>query len=118
MTSQPLITSTARGFRAAVVSALLFLGLTHLLAQRGQTGTIEGRVQNAITGRYLNNAQISVQGTNLVTLTDESGSFRVANVPSGNAVIEVLYTGLDKKSIPVVVPSGGSVVQNVDLTNV
>jgi len=112
--------SPARRFPAAL--ALLFLAglsaFTPLFPQARETGSVEGRVQNAVTGRYLNNARISVQGTNRIALTDESGSYRLANVPSGNAVIEVLYSGLDKRQIPVVVPKGGTVVQNVDLTNV
>ena len=46
-------------------------------AATSATGSISGRVQNEATGLYLNNARISVKGTNLDVLTDEFGSFRI-----------------------------------------
>lgn len=79
------------------------------------TGTIEGRVQNEVTGRYLNNAQIKVKGTNLETLTDEGGRYRLPQVPAGSATIEVFYTGLERQSIAVSVTAGAAVSQNVQL---
>lgn len=81
------------------------------------TGTVEGRVQNEVTGRYLNNARISLKGTNVVVLTDESGHFLLTDVPSGSAVLEVFYTGLDVQQVPVQVSAGGSVTRDVSLTS-
>lgn len=41
-------------------------GLDTLAASApSNTGTIEGRVKNAVTGAYLNNARIAVPGTTL-----------------------------------------------------
>jgi TonB-dependent receptor len=81
-------------------------------------GSISGRVQNVVTGRYLNNARVAVKQTDLVTLTDEYGNYRLARVPSGPIVLEVFYTGLDPQQISVNVPAGQSVTQDVNLTNV
>ncbi len=36
--------------------------------------TVEGRVQNAITGDYLQNARISIRGSDRVVLTDLGSS--------------------------------------------
>lgn len=58
-------------------------------------GRIVGRVQNAATGQYLNNARVSIQGTDLSAFTDQTGTYRLANVPGGQVVLDVFHTGLD-----------------------
>ncbi len=82
------------------------------------TGSISGRVKNVATGQYLNNARVAVKGTDLLTFTDESGTYRLADVPSGAVVLEVFYTGLDEQRIPISVTAQQRVEQNVELTNV
>ncbi|MBL9209269.1 MAG: carboxypeptidase regulatory-like domain-containing protein, partial [Opitutaceae bacterium] len=62
-------------------------------------GSITGRVQNAVIGRYLPNARIAVKGTDLVALTDEFGAYRLSAVPAGPVVLEVYYTGLDPQQV-------------------
>lgn len=99
------------------IAALLFLTVT-CLAQPVSTGTVEGRVQNVVTGRYLNNARVSVKQTDIIAMTDESGNYRISRVPSGPVVLEVFYTGLDPQQIPLNVPAGGTVSRDVSLTNV
>lgn len=79
------------------------------------TGTLEGRVQNEFTGRYLNNARISVKGSKQQVFTDETGSFRLVNVPSGPVVIEVYYTGLETQEIPLTIPGNQSVRRDIKL---
>jgi iron complex outermembrane receptor protein len=85
-------------------------------ATRG-TGTIAGRVQNVITGKYLNKARVSVKGTTLSALTDDSGTYRIAGVPAGTAVLDVFYTGLDPQQVPVEIAASSSVTRDVALTN-
>jgi len=82
------------------------------------TGSIIGRVKNLATGQYLNNARVAVKGTDLLTFTDESGSYRLAGVPSGGVLLEVFYTGLDEQRIPISVTAQQRVEQNIELTNV
>ena len=82
------------------------------------TGSIGGRVQNAVTGRNLNNARVAVKQSDIVTLTDEYGRFLLTRVPSGPVVLEVYYTGLDPQQVPVNLLAGQSITQNVSLTNV
>ena len=81
------------------------------------SGTISGRVHNAVTGNYLNKARISVKGTEHVVFTDESGLYRIVGLPSGPAVLEVFYTDLDPQVIAVNVPAGQGVEQNISLTS-
>ena len=56
-----------------------------LIAQTA-TGAITGRVQNEATGQYLNNARVTVKGTDLAVFTDDTGSFRLPQVPAGPVV--------------------------------
>ncbi|MEO6244451.1 MAG: carboxypeptidase regulatory-like domain-containing protein [Opitutaceae bacterium] len=74
------------------------------------TATITGRVQSASTGQYLNHARVTVQGTDLVAFTDESGSYSLPLVPATAVVLEVFYTGMEPQRLPVR-PSAGSVLE-------
>src|SRR4051812_19155919 len=102
-------------FGVAIV-ALATLLAPKLSAQTA-TGAIEGRIQNLATGNYLNNARVSIKGTNIVTLTDESGSFRLNGVPAGQATVRVFFTGLDEKEIPVTVAAAQTAQLDVKLTS-
>ena len=55
--------------------------------------------------------------TDIIALTDDTGSYRLTRVPSGPVVLEVYYTGLDPQTVSVNVPAGGNVTQDVSLTN-
>src|SRR4051794_28626604 len=101
-------------FRLACV-----LSLITAFGARGQvpsTGTIEGRVQNAATGDYLQNARIMVKGTNLETLTDDAGAFQLTGVPAGLTTLRAFFTGLDEQELTLNVTPGGTAQQNVRLT--
>lgn len=80
------------------------------------TGVIVGRIQNAATGQYLNSARITVRGTNLVTFSDDSGAFRLPQVPSGPVTLDIFYTGLEPQQILVDVGAGATVERNIELS--
>ena len=80
-------------------------------------GSIEGRVKNAATGDYLNNARVSVKGTNQVVLTDPAGFYHLDNVAAGAVTLRALFTGLDDKETPVTVQSGQTVQQDINLSS-
>lgn len=114
-------------FATALCALLLVIG-TSLQAEqtpsrpaaasnRHDAGTIRGRVKNAITGKYLPNARVSVVGSDLVTLTNAYGEFILAGVPGGEVTIEVFYTELDKLQTSVRVQQGVIVTQDVELTS-
>src|SRR5687767_14321461 len=90
-----------------------FLFLTAALIGAGPTGSISGRIQNVVTGQYLNNVRVSVKGTDQVAFTDQSGSYRLAGVPGGQVVLEVFYTGLDAQEVRLTVAPGQSVERDV-----
>lgn len=86
-------------------------------APAAASGTVTGRVRHAITGRYLNNARVTVRGSDALALTDESGVYQLPGVPAGRVELEVFYTGLDSRRVAVDVPAGATVPQDVDLTS-
>jgi iron complex outermembrane receptor protein len=93
--------------------AWLVLVLTALA--QAPTATITGRVQSAATGQYLNNARLTVKGTNLVAFTDESGSYRLGGVPAGPQILEVFYTGAEPQPIAVTVAAGATLERDISL---
>ncbi len=108
---------TGRFFGFAAFAALALLAVLPVSAQQPATGAIEGRVQNVATGSNLNNARVSIKGTNLVTFTDESGHFRIDGVPAGQPMLRVFFTGLDEQEIAVNVAAGQVAQQEINLSS-
>ncbi|RZM33312.1 MAG: TonB-dependent receptor, partial [Sphingomonas sp.] len=75
--------------------------------RRGDTapgkGAVEGRVLNTVTGEFVRNADIRVAGMGIATTSDDDGSFRLSDLPAGEAVIAVSYAGLESAQVHVVV---------------
>jgi hypothetical protein len=82
------------------------------------SASITGRVQNVVTGQYLNNARVAVRGTDLVAFTDQTGTYRIPMAPAGGVVLDVSYTGLDPQQFSVQTAAGQESTQNADLTSV
>ena len=58
--------------------------------------TVSGTVfDSLVTNRPLAGAEVVVEGTELSTLTDSAGRFRIAGVPPGRAVLRFYHTTLD-----------------------
>lgn len=98
-----------------IVTAFSFANT--LPAQDSGTGSIQGRVYNVGSGKYLNNAKITVVGTNIETYTNEFGEFRINNAPVGAASVRAEYTGLDTETSTVNVTAAGSTSLDFNLTN-
>jgi TonB-dependent receptor len=111
---QLLLHSACRA--AGALSVILFL-LVPLAHAQSATGSIAGRVQNEATGQYLNNARVTVKGTDLTVFTDDTGSYRLAAVPAGAVVLEVLYSGLDPVQVPLSVAAGQRAERDINLNS-
>src|SRR5687767_3537698 len=85
---------------------------------QGSYGSISGRVQNVVSGQYLNNARLSVKGSDLVAFTDQSGTFLLPKVPAGTVTLEVFYTGLDPQQIQLEIRASQAIERNIELTSV
>lgn len=100
--------------RALLVVALSFtITSTQAFAQASPTGTVEGRVQNAKNGQYLNNARVRVEGTDLQVFTNQYGEYTLNDVPAGQAKLQVLFTGLPAQTVTVNVAAGQTVQQDL-----
>ncbi len=51
--------------------------------QQVGTGGVRGRILNTATGEYVRNAEIRVEGTTIVTYSEDGGNFRLNSVPAG-----------------------------------
>ncbi len=85
--------------------------------QAAETIAVNGRVSNAATGQYLYNARVTVRGTDLETFTDQTGTYRLAQVPAGKLELEVFFTGLDPLSVSLDLLPGQTVSKDLELTN-
>ncbi len=77
------------------------------------TGGIEGRVQNAGNGEYLERARLQIEGTNLETFTDADGFYRFTRVTPGDVNVQVFFTGLAMQTARVSVKPGTAVQQDI-----
>jgi TonB-dependent receptor len=79
------------------------------------TGSIAGRVTSATTGAPLTGADVSLEGTSLVTATDQTGTFRLAGVPAGSYSLIVRYLGHGEERAAVTVPAGRTLTVDIEL---
>src|SRR5687768_6265543 len=84
---------SSRAAWVAAVAAVALALVTHPVL--AQTGTIVGRVTNALTGAPVTTAQVSVAGTQIGATVDADGRFRLVNVPTSAG--EVLARSLGYK---------------------
>ncbi|WP_343616707.1 TonB-dependent receptor [Novosphingobium sp.] len=82
---------------------------------RGAKGSLRGRVLNAATGEYLQNAEVDVTSANISVYTAEDGSFRIPDMPTGPVDVVVRYTGLKDYRSRVTVMSEQATVLDVEM---
>ncbi|MEN9634315.1 MAG: hypothetical protein RL077_2719 [Verrucomicrobiota bacterium] len=104
-----------RTYTAIAICGWLLFFHAALWAQSIGTGVIEGRILNTSSGTYLNNARISVKGTAIETTSNQSGEYRLSNLPSGDAVLSVSYVGLAPQTTTVAVQAGKTVNRDFSL---
>jgi len=90
----------------------LALGLSSLPALAGD---LAGQVTDEVTGRQLGGAALRVMPTGQRVLADQSGRFRITDLPAGEYRVEVLYTGYASAEFTVSVPATGLVTRDVAL---
>ena len=88
-----------------------------ILSAADTTATLTGRVLHAATGSYLNNARVTVRGTDLVAFTDVTGTYRLPQVPAGAITLEVFYTGMAPQSIPLSIAAGAALERDIALAS-
>lgn len=79
------------------------------------TGTISGSVVDASTGKFLEGAEVSVEGTNLHATSAREGVYSISGVPAGPHNLVVSYPGLEVKTAAVTVQADQTVATPVRL---
>ncbi|MDH5590625.1 MAG: TonB-dependent receptor plug domain-containing protein, partial [Gemmatimonadota bacterium] len=85
------------------VMGLLLFSPGHVQAQQG---SVAGRVVDVRTGAGVPAAQVFVVNTQIGTLTDAEGNFRIPNVIPGEREIRVVTIGYRSETITVIVSAG------------
>ena len=85
----------------------LTLASTTLRAQStAAPGSVTGSVLDSKTGKYLEGADVMINGTPLHTTTARDGTFTIFDVPAGPRNVTVSYPGRETKSVDVIVETG------------
>ncbi|HEX5072485.1 MAG TPA: carboxypeptidase-like regulatory domain-containing protein [Gemmatimonadaceae bacterium] len=79
-------------------------------------GRVRGRVMGA-TGRPISDATVTVWGTAVETVTNQSGEFALGNLPGGTHTLEARALGFAPSRQPVDIVSGTAGDAAVELTN-
>ncbi|MBE8716084.1 TonB-dependent receptor [Cellvibrio polysaccharolyticus] len=117
---------TVHSFLAIAIACAIAAPVSSVYAQTAstesatvnqQSGSVTGRVINNATGSLLQAASVRVVEVNREVTTGRDGSFVLTNIPAGNYTLEVNYGGLDTQQLPVAVIAGGSVRQDIRLSN-
>ncbi|HEV2149338.1 MAG TPA: SusC/RagA family TonB-linked outer membrane protein [Longimicrobiaceae bacterium] len=99
---------------ALALAALCAASVPSLAAQA--TGTIRGRVTNASSQRPLSGAPVAIPGTNRRAVTDETGSYQIANVPAGSRTVRAEMIGFAPVERAVSVTAGGTATADFALS--
>lgn len=99
-----------------VFSLLSFAFAAVAQAQSSATGSISGSVSNGGTRQFLNQAEVRIEGTDRVVLTDVEGNYTFTSLPAGSYTLVAGYTGLDAARKDVVVDGGKAGRVDFELT--
>jgi outer membrane receptor for ferrienterochelin and colicins len=98
------------------ITLILFFSAPILFAEGPATNaSVTGHVVNT-RGEHLPFAAISIKGTTIGTTSDESGYFRLINLPEGRFIIEVQYLGYQAESRDICIIRGEIVELNFQLS--
>ena len=74
-----------------------------MMAQEEFDAHLVGHVLDEKTGEHLPYVNIQLKGTDIGTVTDESGHYFLKNLPVGKQTIIVSYVGYETEELPVVI---------------
>lgn len=81
-----------------------------------QTGTIEGRVTAASSGRAIVGAQVAIVGTSMGTRTGDDGRYVILNVPAGPHQVRVSAIGFAIGTLTLTVQAGTTNTADLSLS--
>ncbi len=99
--------------RLAVPLAVTVFSAHALHAQA--TGSLQGRVADAATGKSLQGAVVRIVGSTATATTDSNGRFTLPTVPGGSQRVDISYVGLDPFEREIVIATGSPTNLDVSL---
>ena len=91
---------------AAGMITLLTLVGTSAAAAQARTGRIEGTITDAASGQPIDEATVTVDGTQIVILTDATGRYLLNGVPAGEQTVRVRVLGYATQERQVTITAG------------
>src|SRR5262245_8316450 len=85
--------TASRSNRLARSIRLVLLAGPLAVAGNAHAGDVAGRVVDAVSGRPLPNATVSIPGTGRSAVSDRSGDYRITDVPAGTHEVSAEYVG-------------------------
>jgi iron complex outermembrane recepter protein len=80
------------------------------------TGTITGRVSAPATNEFLRDAEVRVQGTEIVAITQPGGFYRLDNVPAGTVKVVVTFAGYAPAEADINVTAGERATRDFEVS--
>jgi iron complex outermembrane receptor protein len=79
------------------------------------TATVTGRIQNPAASRSLENARVTLVGTNREVFTDAFGEYRLTGLTPGSVTLRAFFTGLTPETVTLTVAAGETVQRDFSL---
>jgi TonB-dependent starch-binding outer membrane protein SusC len=81
-----------------------------------QQGSVAGRVTDKVSSQPIQGAQVLLSGTNLQSITNSEGRYRIDHVPPGQYQAQVRLIGYSMGQQPVTVTAGGAATLDIVMT--
>lgn len=94
------------------------LGSAPVADGRSNLGTLEGTVRDAVNGAPIVGANIIVEGTGRIAITDPRGNYRLTGVPAGRHTVRAERIGVATATLTTTIAPGATVRLDFELTEV
>jgi hypothetical protein len=98
------------------LAAVLVVAVPIRVMSQESGGTVVGHITDRATGRGVPSVNVSVVGTSIRTLANDSGFYRLRRVPAGTQVVRAVRLGYTANTTPVTVTDGGTTTADIPLT--
>ena len=103
-----------RGWLLAAAVCFTAFAFAQTPASSG-TGAIVGRVLNPSTGEYIRNAEVRIQDTPQVAVSEDGGYYRFPQVPAGEVTLVASYLGHETVTTRVNIAPGAPTTHDFEL---
>jgi hypothetical protein len=103
--------SSTQGLRVSATLEVETVAVQPL--RQDTTAVVTGRVVSVQTQLVVANVEVSVEGTEIRSVTDAEGRYWLVRVPPGPQTLRTRRIGFAMNRVPVTVPSSGTVTQEI-----